>query len=413
MEKINANNYIRTVTLNNGGQYISSQSSAYDNSSSIMSLSTANQDSNSVFAMFTMEDVYGSVTDYLVKPIEVAYQETESAVGDTSYWGNVAPNDAYGTPNEGTWNTNNYGDSSAMATNDSYVDWANDYLWLPSMAETGWCDEHNGIWRTHTNQRGNDSSYTWLRSGDVNIGNNAYDLVPEGNNYFYGVVDTSRAVRPAIHLNLNEAARNSSSLTEETVWNGLFSEQPSLQDSSQANSESNPYIIDTASKLAYLSKNSGWASNKYFLQTVEINLNSEPWTPINNTGYSYTYYYDGGNHSISNLYVNTAEQELTSNNYIGLFGYVYGSSSSHAYIRNLNIDSGSIAGSRYIGAFVGYAGYLDVINCSNSGVDVNATSGDAGGIIGYNILGKIINCSNAASITSVTLNVRCFCASFG
>ena len=122
MEKINANNYIRTVTLNNGGQYISSQSSAYDNSSSIMSLSTANQDSNSVFAMFTMEDVYGSVTDYLVKPVEVAYQETESAVGDTSYWGNVAPNDAYGTPNEGTWNTNNYGDSSAMATNDSYAE---------------------------------------------------------------------------------------------------------------------------------------------------------------------------------------------------------------------------------------------------------------------------------------------------
>ena len=87
--------YIHTVTLNNGGVYATSTSTA--------TTEPARQDKNSVFAIYTMDDVVGSVTEYIVTPREVGYQETENVntqFGDENYY----PNEAYGTPNgNGSW----------------------------------------------------------------------------------------------------------------------------------------------------------------------------------------------------------------------------------------------------------------------------------------------------------------------
>ena len=57
--------YIRVVTLNNG-----SNSTTYATSTSAVS-SAQPQNANNVFALFTMEEVAGNVTDYLVTPSQV------------------------------------------------------------------------------------------------------------------------------------------------------------------------------------------------------------------------------------------------------------------------------------------------------------------------------------------------------
>ncbi len=186
------------------------------------------------------------------------------------------------------------------------------------------------------------------------------------------------------------------------IWDGTSTEAPSLQNPSASNSEANPYIIDTAAKLAYLSVNSSWADEKYFLQTENLDLNNEPWTPINNrsrNGPIYAYYYDGGGHTISNLYINTAEQTLNSNSYLGLFGCVGGSSSKSAYIKNLGIVGGSVNGGAYVGAVVGHAWYADIINCFNENTSITCSSDKVGGVVGFSDEGTIINSYNTGAVS--------------
>ena len=187
------------------------------------------------------------------------------------------------------------------------------------------------------------------------------------------------------------------------TWDGLSTAQPSLQNPAQANSEDNPYIIDSAAKLAYLSENYAWANKKYFLQTENLDLANHPWTPINNTNGDRAYYYDGGEHTISNLYINTSEQTLSFNNYLGLFGVVGGSSSNHCYIKNLGIVNSSIAGEgpHYVGAVVGYTEYTDITNCYNEKTDITMTGSSqyVGGVAGYNKEGTISGSYNTGTVS--------------
>ena len=395
--------YIRVVTLNNGGDYISSQSGSSSSSSSVMTLTTdVPQDKNNVFAMFTMNGVAGSVTEYLVKPREVKYQETEAAANSNVNSRAIYPNEAYGTPSGGSWYTHStYGSGQSMTNNTYYDAWADDTIWLPSLSETGYTDDYNGLWETSTPQRQNTSTYPWLRSGGDNYAYLAYNLTASGSGKFDYNVSDSYAVRPALHLNLNSVAQ--SAVDAAKTWDGISTEAPTLQNSSASNSETNPYIIDTAAKLAWISANYNNSNcyGKYYLQTENLDLAGHPWTPINNSNTIRAYYYDGGGHTVSNLYINTAEQTLNSNNRIGLFGYVYGSSSKHAYIKNLGIVNGSITGedSDNVGAVVGDAGYTDITSCYNEGVSVTGSE-RVGGVVGYNNnIGIISNSYNTGDVT--------------
>ena len=403
--------YIRTVVLNNEGSYATSKTAA----------TSVTQSTDSVFAIYTMDKVAGSVKQYLVTPNQVKYQETENAntqFGNSNYY----PNEAYGTPNgNGTWYTSN-NENYDFSSREVYDDWAEDTLWLPSRTETGYSGTTGnsaGIWQTSTAQRANSTgsnssmgsvgstsgtayNYSWLRSGTYNNAFNAYILAASGSNYTYNGVSNSYAVRPALHLNLNSAAKTT---IPPTTWDGTSTEQPTLQNPAQANSEDNPYIIDSAAKLAYLSENYAWANKKYFLQTENLDLASHPWTPINNTTASMAYYYDGGGHTVSNLYINASEQTLASNDYLGLFGYVWGSSSKQAYIKNLGIVNGSIAGEgSYVGAVVGYAAYTDITNCYNEKTDITmtGTSEYVGGVVGRNYSGTISGSYNTGEITGTS-----------
>ena len=210
--------YIRAVTLNNGGEYSTSGSAK----------TTATQNSNSVFARFTMEEVEGSLTQYITTPSKMSWQIYQSTAATNPGRSYYLPNDSIEDPADkdlaGSW----YYSYMNYETKDGYKDWANDYIWLPSMAETGYNTSNTGLWKSSTEQRQNLSSstsnngivgssnpssatsynYSWLRSGNIGTANYAYGLLSSGGNSIDATVNGSHAVRPALHLNLNEVLAN-------------------------------------------------------------------------------------------------------------------------------------------------------------------------------------------------------------
>ncbi len=191
---------IRVQTLNAGG-YMSTSGSAL--------AEKTEQDANNKYARFTMSSADKSLVQYIVQPKDVAYQETESAVGNSGV-SNICPNDAYGTPSSGNWFNDgkyNYTGKGTAYNETKYEAWKNDYLWLPSLAETGKSDtaNQNGLWKTDASLRSTvatgGASYAWLRSGGSGYATFACYLTLSGG-YDIGNVCTEYAVRPAIHLNL-------------------------------------------------------------------------------------------------------------------------------------------------------------------------------------------------------------------
>ena len=211
--------YINAVTLNNGGYYATSNTA--------LSAEPFEQDENSAFAVFTM-DKFG-LTEHLVTPRQVSWQEDQSAktINSMSYnypneaWSNSTTGDGFYNVTDGISEYNYAYNTATGAIREENDDWADSYLWLPSMSETGYNTSKIGLWKTSTEQRMNYDGSTasspgsvgstsgtaypssWLRSGGNSGANGAYYLYPSGANYDYSNVTSSYAVRPALHLNLN------------------------------------------------------------------------------------------------------------------------------------------------------------------------------------------------------------------
>ncbi len=246
---IYGSSYIRSVTLNNATPYtrpvgtsktdLTSDSQVYlyagqsgtaDFNASTMT-NTLQQDESNRFAKFTMEGLKDSLTEFIVKPSEVGWQETLSfrhhnyAVKNYQY--NLG-NESYGVPSHN--NATGYYYNSAIYNNEhtpsgtgkkklQYNDWQNDYIWLPALAETGsnngTADDYQwyGIWNLRQQQRTNgngtstsfDAQSSWLRSGNGSYASNAGFLAASGNSG-NTTVSSVAAVRPALHLNLKSAA---------------------------------------------------------------------------------------------------------------------------------------------------------------------------------------------------------------
>jgi hypothetical protein len=191
-----------------------------------------------------------------------------------------------------------------------------------------------------------------------------------------------------------------------SVWNG----SRRLWTSGEG-TESNPYLIESAEQLAFLSYmvNKGLVTTDLnFKLTTDIDLNGSedlPWVPIGlgdrwfsedgcerliDPSYTPVYFcghFDGNGHSIYNLYVDGGT-------YVGLFGLVSGQGS---LIENLNIENGYVNGT-YSGGIIGQCtGAVDILNCLNSAEIVGTEA--AGGIVGQG--GNVIrNCSNSGHIVS-------------
>ena len=214
--------YIRTVVLNNGGVYATSNSATV-----AASTDSSGYGANNPFYSFTtpVSGARNDLTDFIVTPNNVSWQKT---IQDKSLI-----NFSYNLNNDSLSNTGGsyFNSSYNYDSKTNYNAWGDDCLWLPSLNETGYTDDHDGIWETITSERmiydgstygvsastlGTSNSdysttaynYSWVRSASTDDGNailysyTAYYLYPSGADTSYDIVVRSRAVRPALHLNL-------------------------------------------------------------------------------------------------------------------------------------------------------------------------------------------------------------------
>jgi len=188
--------YVRAVTLNNGGEYAVNADT----------LKSVNQNSRNQFAIFTMDGINGSVTDAIVKPVDVKWQETQSAVTSAVSESNYN-NEAWGIPSSNTSAEFSAIDYAGQVGNDA---WKNDYLWLPSYTEIGKKDQ-KGLWRIENKQRRCGYTY-WLRSVPQSVYSyGALQIDKTGSLGFQPVHDGGFYVLPALHLNLGALSMRASS----------------------------------------------------------------------------------------------------------------------------------------------------------------------------------------------------------
>ena len=128
----------------------------------------------------------------------------------------------------------------------------------------------------------------------------------------------------------------------------------------------------------------------------------EQWTPIGkyNTVIDYLAYtgtFDGQGHTISGLYINTDEDDVSSNQNFGLFSYL----GSGGVIQNLELVNSLVRTDERNVSVAGVVAYLDgaVQNCYNAGTVSGLTA--VGGVVGSNNSGTIENCYNTGTVSSV------------
>lgn len=195
---------------------------------------------------------------------------------------------------------------------------------------------------------------------------------------------------------------------DETTWDGTAQEF-----TQGSGTEDEPYIIDTAGKLAYLAQrvnegNSVYQSAYYSL-TEDLDLNGHNWVPIGNGSFVSAIFqgcFDGNGHKIIGINV-----DITSGSFAGLFGAING-----AKIKNLSVSGNvkvvnSSSGWAISGGIVGSAeSGSKIINCCHSGdveAKTNKSSSDAsrsGGMAGSNHSSEIINCYHWGNVTAENPN---------
>lgn len=168
-----------------------------------------------------------------------------------------------------------------------------------------------------------------------------------------------------------------------------------------------PYIIDTAGKLAYIAQTVNYTSvyyGVYFKQTADINLGavynyetkSITGTMWNSIGYynsdteyrAFRGHYDGGGYRIFNVgYTSTSRY----NKSYGLFGYTDGATISNV---NLSISVKLDTGYNGVGGLVGRANNTNITNCD---VNFNSTGNTSN-------VGPLVGVYNSDTLTNVSNN---------
>jgi len=176
----------------------------------------------------------------------------------------------------------------------------------------------------------------------------------------------------------------------------------------------NPYLIQTADQLAKLAElvNNKVASYgsvfKHFKLTNDIDLSSYDesftggrtcgstgWIPIGNGTWqslysnSFSGFFDGGGHTISGLYINAIDSELT-----GLFGILEKGRVQNLFLQDITINKTSADPSNYFNATGGIAGRImnnsSIKNCGVTGT-VSSDHDKTGGLVGLSSDSKISN----------------------
>ncbi|MBR2861287.1 MAG: hypothetical protein IKB86_05570 [Clostridia bacterium] len=134
----------------------------------------------------------------------------------------------------------------------------------------------------------------------------------------------------------NENNTPSAKPVEISVWDGKSSKMWTKG----KGIKEDPYLIETAEHLAFLAECSleGYFLNCHFLQTANIDLGDNVWTPIGTNGRAFCGGYDGGDFTISNIRFKKGEgNKCTIRNKVyesmGLFGYL-----EDATVKNVHIS---------------------------------------------------------------------------
>ena len=170
---------------------------------------------------------------------------------------------------------------------------------------------------------------------------------------------------------------------------------------SGSGTEDDPYLLATAADLkAFRDMANAEASSKLCATlTADIDLGGEAWTPFEPSGFvteAYAGTFDGANHTIKGLSVNS-----TSSKGAGLFGTVCG-----ATIKNLKVEGNvSASSSVFVGGIVGRTQTSATIDsCSFAGTVTSTKKNGAAGTAG--IVGRVnagtlavTNCANLSDVT--------------
>ena len=128
--------------------------------------------------------------------------------------------------------------------------------------------------------------------------------------------------------------------------------------------------------LNFKNKDSYRTEEKYNYYNLDANNDGTPdnsWTPIGSTSSAFKGNFDGQNHTISNLYINTTQA------YSGLFGYV---DNDYATFKNIKLQNVNINAGPYTGALVGYVRGGTINNVFIDTVNIKTTNSSVGGITG-------------------------------
>lgn len=197
------------------------------------------------------------------------------------------------------------------------------------------------------------------------------------------------------------------------VWDG--SSEPWTNGSG---TQTDPYLIETASNLAYLAEkvNEGYQAQgmavfryTYFMMTDDFDLNNINWTPIGNVnmnmeGYYFAGIFDGWYHNIDHLRIQSNADVCGL--FGGLGGEIEGNMVSNGMILHLSVTNANITstGTGAAGIVGAMAGHAMVIQCSFSGTISVSNNGDfcgAGGIVAAAAENsKIEECSFSGSVSA-------------
>lgn len=251
----------------------------------------------------------------------------------------------------------------------------------------------------------NPSNYnTYVASNDWNLkgdqlGSSGYYCVYNGSGTSVEITNLSKGVEYIVQI----FEYNGYSGVQQ-YYTPTASDNPKsivLRYSGGVGTSGEPFRIGSPSDLISLSNNDGdWGA--YFVQTADIVFDAdetqvdwdgngilEPagndglgFSPIGNSAVYFTGHYDGQNHSVSNLYINSSSSD------IGMFGAGNG-----CLVENLGLNNVSVVGYSYVGGLMGIlkAGTITRCYATGSAFGSGNYNESIGGLVGESYVGSSIS----------------------
>lgn len=199
--------------------------------------------------------------------------------------------------------------------------------------------------------------------------------------------NTIHVIRPAeadssivVSVSKNDAAKS---------WNLKL-----IKEMDGRGSATDPYIIRTRADMEYFADNINRSGvdyeGRYLALDADLDLSERNWTPVGTYENRFAGHFDGRNHIIKNMTVNT-----------DLHAGFFGVTDYTASVKNLTIDANSsVTGGKESAGGISGDGYGNYENCHNYAEVLGSSF--VGGIVGFHFGGIVSHCTNAGYIEGTT-----------